>query len=70
MEFYRLDQKSPAEAQPTAIMSEMKAIAVTEFGKPAQLIQRPVPKPGAGEVLLKTVTVGCKIRCISKTANC
>lgn len=41
-------------------MTTMKAIAVTEFGKPAQLIERPVPKPGPGEVLLKTVSVGRK----------
>ena len=42
-------------------MADMKALAVTEFGKPAALIQRPIPKPGVGEVLLKVVAVGCKV---------
>ncbi|KAH8807451.1 putative alcohol dehydrogenase [Xylogone sp. PMI_703] len=39
-------------------MADMNAIAITEFAKPAVLIRRPVPKPAAGEVLLKVVAVG------------
>lgn len=41
------------------IMTDMNAIAVTKFGQPAELIRRPIPKPGPGEILLKVVSVGC-----------
>ncbi|RGP63793.1 hypothetical protein FSPOR_8400 [Fusarium sporotrichioides] len=36
----------------------MDALAVVEFGEPARLIQRSIPTPGPGEVLLKVVVVG------------
>lgn len=42
-------------------MSNMNALAITEFGQPAKLIQRPIPKPGPGEVQIKVSSVGCKI---------
>ncbi|SCV57104.1 related to alcohol dehydrogenase, zinc-containing [Fusarium fujikuroi] len=41
-------------------MSSMKALAVTNIGEPARLIERPIPTPGAGEVLLKVVAVGSR----------
>jgi D-arabinose 1-dehydrogenase-like Zn-dependent alcohol dehydrogenase len=41
-------------------MQDMNAIAVTKFGEPARLIQRPIPIPGAGEVQLRVIVVGCK----------
>ncbi|KAF4341599.1 zinc-type alcohol dehydrogenase [Fusarium beomiforme] len=49
-------------------MSSMNALAVIKFGEPARLIQRPIPTPGAGEVLLKVVAVGCKLPCLYLTS--
>lgn len=40
-------------------MATMNALAVEEVGKPIALIQRPVPTPNEGEVLIKVTVVGC-----------
>ncbi|KIX95551.1 uncharacterized protein Z520_08671 [Fonsecaea multimorphosa CBS 102226] len=39
-------------------MSVQKAIAVVETAKPVKLIERPIPKPGPGEVLVKVLIAG------------
>ncbi|OAP60556.1 hypothetical protein AYL99_05558 [Fonsecaea erecta] len=39
-------------------MSVQKAIAVVELAQPIRLIERPVPKPGPGEVLVKVSIAG------------
>ena len=36
----------------------MKVGVLKEFGKPIVIEERPVPKPGPGEVLIKTVGCG------------
>ncbi len=41
-------------------MSTQKAIAVVAAGQPVQLIERPIPKVGAGEVLVKVAVAGRK----------
>lgn len=36
----------------------MRAAVVTEFGSPAQIEERPIPQPGAGQVLVRLETCG------------
>ncbi|KAG9499230.1 hypothetical protein J7337_010049 [Fusarium musae] len=50
-------------------MSSMKALAVTKFGEPARLIERPIPIPGPGEVLLKVVAVGWIVTALGPENN-
>ena len=48
-------------------MANMNALAVEEVGKPIALIQRPVPTPNEGEVLIKVTVVGCAHTPMSKS---
>jgi NADPH:quinone reductase len=44
--------------QRTITMSSQKAIAVVAVGKPVELIERPIPKPGPGQILVKVSIAG------------
>ena len=41
-------------------MATQKIVAVTVAGQPLELIERPIPKPGANEVLVKVSIGGCE----------
>ena len=58
---------SPTNFPPfTTDMATMNALAVETVGKPIVLIQRPIPTPTEGEILIKVTVVGCAHSSISK----
>ena len=60
----------PIFPQLTTGMATMNALAVEAVGKPIALIQRPIPTPTEGEILIKVTVVGCTHSSISKTTAC
>ena len=48
--------------------STMKAAVVREFGKPLVMEEVAVPRPGAGQILVKIAATGMPLRAIGRSS--